>query len=364
MMEDKEGIEQLKASLSITTVAERLGLNVVNGRCHCFYPMRHAHGDRTPSLSFSEERGLFRCFVCPDVRGDVITLVQMLRECSFPEAVQWLKEEFRPWLLDPNSPMQQVPNGQRVVKRSSSAPAQVIKPEEPEISDFKRMQVVLSFLTKLDPVDKTPAQNYLVKRKIFKPVWDKMRLRYLTRYEDVARDLKQEFGLELLQAVGLFNDKGNLRYFKHRLIFPYLDKDFRSLYFQSRTIEKDAKPKELNLKGRVPYPYNLRALDEKPGWVYLCEGVIDTLTLVGRNFPAVGIPGVSSFKAEWVRYFRNKNVVLCLDQDDAGRRGTAVIQELLSASGIKSTVSGLLNVPEKFKMKEGEDINDYFGGRK
>lgn len=362
-MQDKNDIEQLKASLSITNVAKALGLNVERGRCHCFYPQRHAHGDRTPSLSISEDRGLFRCFVCPDVRGDVIDLVQMLRDCSFSEAVHWLKEEFRPWLLtqpEPSGVLQHKMNVRKVsVKKEESSQIEKVH----EIPEAHRMKVVLSFLKKLDPVDNTPAKNYLIKRRIFKPVWDKMRLRYLVDYEGVSLALIREFGLELLQAVGLFNEKGNLRYFKHRLIFPYLDREFRSLYFQSRTIEKDAKPKELNLRGRVPYPYNLSAFDEKPGWLYLCEGVIDTLTLIGRGLPAVGIPGVSSFKAEWVSYFKNKNVVLCLDQDEAGRNGTAVIQELLNASGIKNTVNGSLLLPERFRMKEGEDINDYFGGR-
>lgn len=355
-MQDKNDIEQLKASLSITNVAKALGLNVERGRCHCFFPQRHAHGDRTPSLSISEDRGLFRCFVCPDVRGDVIDLVQMLRDCSFSEAVHWLKEEFRPWMVAQEMPLQTTPKKESVARDSSS---KVV-----EIPEAHRMKVVLSFLKMLDTVDNTPAKNYLIKRRIFKPVWDKMRLRYLTDYEGVSAALFKEYGLELLQGVGLFNEKGNLRYFKHRLIFPYLDREFRSLYFQSRTIERDTKPKELNLKGKVPYPYNLSAFDSKPGWLYLCEGVIDTLTLIGRGLPAVGIPGVSSFKSEWVSFFKNKNVVICLDQDEAGRRGTSVIQELLTASGIKSTVNGSLLLPERFRMKEGEDINDYFGGRK
>ncbi len=355
MQDSHDEIEQLKASLSITTVAEKLGLNVVKGRCHCFYPMRHAHGDRTPSLSFSEERGLFRCFVCPDVRGDVITLVEMLRDCSFNEAVRWLKDEFRPWMA--------VEQGTPAPRSNSTQSAVVERPKPPEISELQRMKVVLSFLKKLDPVDETPAKNYLIKRRIFKPVWDKMRLRYLTRYEEVSLELVKEFGLELLQRVGLFNEKGNLRYFKHRLIFPYLDSEYRSMYFQARTIERDVKQKEMNLAGKVPYPYNLQVLDGKPGWVYLCEGAIDTLTLVGRSMPAVGIPGVNSFKAEWVSYFKNKNVVICLDQDEAGRNGTKVIQELLNASEIKNTVNGSLLLPERFRMKEGEDMNDYFGGK-
>ena len=72
-MTDEE-LKQFKASLSITAVAQALGIEVVRGKCKCFYPQRHVHGDRTPSVSISEERGMFRCWVCDDVRGDVISL--------------------------------------------------------------------------------------------------------------------------------------------------------------------------------------------------------------------------------------------------------------------------------------------------
>ena len=96
-MTDEE-LKQFKASLSITAVAQALGIEVVRGKCKCFYPQRHVHGDRTPSVSISEERGMFRCWVCDDVRGDVISLVQLCNGCSFVEALNWLKDTY-PFLV-------------------------------------------------------------------------------------------------------------------------------------------------------------------------------------------------------------------------------------------------------------------------
>jgi DNA primase len=98
--------------------------------------------------------------------------------------------------------------------------------------------------------------------------------------------------------------------------------------------------------------------------VYLCEGVVDTLTLLCRNISAVGIPGVSSFKTEWVPLFKGKNVIISFDKDEAGRNGALVVQELLSVAGIHNVIGGNLKLPEMFRMKEGNDINDFFGGRK
>lgn len=365
-----EELKQFKAAISITAVARSLGIEVSRGRCRCFFPQRHVHEDRTPSVSVSEERGTFRCWVCDDVRGDVISLVQIVRDCSFIEALNWLMEQY-PFLVPASARKEVAQGAARVSARDTHGtppPPPEPPPVEPEkeelVSEDDRKKIILSFLKRLSPVDDTPAARWLARRRIFKPVWDKMLLRTITNYEAVNNSLKADFGEDVLKYVGLFNDKGHLRYYKHPLIFPYLDTKRRSFYFQSRAIDNTVVPKELNLRGTVPFPYNLSALDQKPGWVYLCEGVVDTLTLIGQNMRAVGIPGVRSFKVEWLNYFKEKNVVLCLDHDEAGRAGMDYIGKLLSQAGIHNVIlgEGMENLPTA--MKEGEDINDWFGGKK
>ncbi|MCF0222336.1 MAG: toprim domain-containing protein [Fibrobacter sp.] len=360
-----EELKQFKASISITAVAQLLGVQVVRGKCRCFFPQRHVHGDRTPSVSVSEEHGYFRCWVCDDVRGDVISMVQLLRDCSFVEALDWLMAQF-PFL---------VPKTVKIPTASASTgakprPAPVMPPpppvEKPKelIPEDERKKIILSFLKRLSPVDNTPAAAWLARRRIYKPVWDKMLLRTIVNYGDLNRQLRDEFGEEVLKYVGLYNEKGNLRYYRYPLIFPYLDPQRRSWYFQARAIDSSVTPKEMLLRGTVPFPYNVSALDGKQGWVYLCEGCVDTLTFIGQKINAVGIPGVRSFKVEWLNLFKNKSVVLCLDHDEAGRSGMEYIGKLFSQAGIRSIVlgEGLEHLPSA--MKEGEDINDWFGGKK
>ena len=371
-----EELKQFKESLSITAVAEALGIDVERGRFHCFYPQRHAHGDRSPSVTISEDRGLFRCWVCDDIRGDVINLVQLYKNYSFLEALDWLKETF-PFLVPDGkkgpheeSPrkrsVQNSPAVERSPREAEEDPSFV--PEEPRakelIPEDERKKVVLSFLKMLSPVDGTPAAAYLMKRRIFKPVWDKMLLRTITDYNALNRELKETYSMEVLQYVGLFNEKGNLRYYKHPLIFPYLDPLRRASHFQARAIDSSVEPKELHLKGSIPFPYNMSALDQKTGWIYLCEGVIDTLTMLQQGIQAVGIPGVRSFKVQWLPLFKEKNVVLCLDHDEAGRKGMEYLQQVFSKAGIRTIIlgDGLENIPAN--MKEGEDVNEWFGGKK
>ncbi|HLP39926.1 MAG TPA: hypothetical protein VK465_00335, partial [Fibrobacteria bacterium] len=71
---DKSEIEALKAAHPILEVARTLGLEIQHNRIRCLRPQNHAHGDRTPSVSLRPDKGSFRCWVCPDVRGDVIDL--------------------------------------------------------------------------------------------------------------------------------------------------------------------------------------------------------------------------------------------------------------------------------------------------
>ena len=138
-----EELKQFKAAISITAVAQSLGVEVSHGRCHCFFPQRHAHGDRTPSVSISEERGTFRCWVCDDVRGDVISLVQILKDCSFIEALGWLIEQF-PFLVPASARKEVAKLAERSAKSSPDSPTrnervvpgrvtEVPPPSEPEV---------------------------------------------------------------------------------------------------------------------------------------------------------------------------------------------------------------------------------------
>ena len=362
MRSDREEIDSIKARLSITAVAGRLGIEVRKGKIRCPYHKRHAHGDRTPSVSISEDKGLFRCWVCEDVRGDLFDLLHVVRGYTFGESLEWIRSEF-PGVMGPvpYSPKTSAAkaisaNVSSVKIRIQGDSSEIISdPDEAPADPLFREKIILSFLKLLKPVDDTPAARWLARRKIFKKTWDKARLRYIDDYDRVQRDLLGLHSLADLQKAGLYNDKGHLRYYRHPLVLPYLDDEFRPHYFQARTLDSALQPKELNLRGSVPFPYNKAALNGEPGWVYLCEGAIDTLTVLEKGFMAVGIPGVRSFKTEWLGLFRNKRVVLCLDNDEAGWQGMDTLTELFESAGMDVA---------RLELPEGQDINDWFGGRK
>jgi len=337
----KNEIKELKSALSITVVAQRLGLNVVNKRFRCFFPERHAHGDRTPSVSICEEKGIFRCFVCDNVKGDVISLVRIALGISFSEAIKWLKADTPSIIRD----------SQKYFPKKNTQSEQ----KKEEYPKFFKEKIIFDFLRLLSPIPPNSAAGWwLAKRHIYKPTWDKVLLRLIDDYNHVSNELLAKHSLEDLQAAGIFNSQGKLRYGKHPLIIPYVDEMHRPFFFQARAIDKDIQPKELNYQGTIPFPYNKEALDGKFGTIFLCEGAIDTLTLLGNGLNAVGIPGANSFKPEWVKLFCNKKVILCLDNDKAGRAGEERISALLKEAGLETTSFGLL--------PEGQDINSWLTG--
>lgn len=363
---EREAIEALKQVLSITAVAEALGLAPLRGKFRCLHSNRHSHGDRTPSVSLSEAKGLFRCWVCPDVKGDAIELVCQVRNCSFPDAMQWLRDTFsqaaaigynrdqqRSYTASTQAPDVCMPQEAEVQSQGELLPVAIV--ERPA---HWREKTILGFLKMLAPIEQADphggfeARNYLIKRKIFQKTWTAMRLRWVDDYGRVNEILRKTYDADLLREVGLCNEHGNLRFYKHRLILPYLDAENHPLHFQARATDYITTPKELSLRGSIPCPYNMRALDRKPGVVYLCEGPIDTLTLVERSIPAVGVPGVSHLKREWIPLFENKVVMVCFDNDEAGRTASARVVDEFTAQGIDAKPLTVL--------PDGLDINDWF----
>jgi len=88
---EKQQIEQIKAQNPIVDVARELGIQVRrDDSAKCFRPEKHKHGDKNPSLPFDTKINRFKCFVCGDVRGDVIEYVMQVKGWDFNQATEYL----------------------------------------------------------------------------------------------------------------------------------------------------------------------------------------------------------------------------------------------------------------------------------
>ncbi len=69
--------------------------------------------------------------------------------------------------------------------------------------------------------------------------------------------------------------------------------------------------------------------------VYLCEGETDAISLIdsgveaGSESAAVALPSATTFQREWAKPFVGKDVILAFDNDEAGRKATQRISNIL-----------------------------------
>lgn len=66
--------QELKDKIKITDIAKNYGLKVKGNMAICPF-----HKDTNPSLSLSNEKGVFNCFGC-HAKGDIVTFVKMLED--------------------------------------------------------------------------------------------------------------------------------------------------------------------------------------------------------------------------------------------------------------------------------------------
>ena len=99
--------------------------------------------------------------------------------------------------------------------------------------------------------------------------------------------------------------------------------------------------------------------------VYICEGEWDRLALIAmlkvsrKKAAVVSVPGAGIFKDNWIKYFKDKDVNICYDNDKAGKTGAIKVFDLLTP------VVRACNVLHwKKEEKEGKDVRDIYTSNK
>lgn len=321
-------LREIKERINLICLANDLGLKGQRGRFWCPF---HDNKSR-PNMSVRQHS--FRCYAC-GAEGDTYDLVARVRNCDFKEALAYVCDYA-------NVP---VPRRAPATTWTPSF-ARPLPPDAPvrpkkEKGPAGRTTKVLTALCKpwlldADWADDHPACRYLAGRGISRETAARLGVGYLGMpYNDVSSRLLAKVPLAELQDAGLFNKDGKLRLYKHRLLLPaWLDGEACGLL--ARNIawgKKDDGPKELSIS-HPSVPFNCDALLDGPVRVYITEGPIDCLSLEEMGLAAVGIPGADGFRPEWVSLFDDvAEVVLALDNDDAGRKGSARIGEYFAAAG-------------------------------
>ena len=80
----------------------------------------------------------------------------------------------------------------------------------------------------------------------------------------------------------------------------------------------------------------------KSDTVLLCEGEMDALCAISNGYDATTTTGgAGNWKTEFNKYFVGKNVTICYDNDEAGRKGALKVIESLREAAASVAVAAI-----------------------
>ncbi len=310
------------SALSASELCERLGLEIENGKILC--PI---HTEDSPSAQIYDDH--YYCFGCGQYISP-IRLVMATNDCGFRESIRWISHEAG--LPEPSL------NG------DSESRYQSIK----EISETYNEV----FRESLENAEK--AITYLESRG-FNPEHLKGKIGYLPH----SYKLKDK---EAARRAGLISIKGNFL-FAGRLVIPIsLHGQIVSLY--GRALDDDHLPKHIYPASTEPtMPATLWNIDncKNKGEIWLCESIIDSLTLAQHGYDAVGLFGTQGLTDARVALLKQSkikkmNLVFDTDKNQSGQKAVVKVGGTLFKNGFHLSV---ITLPREDGCKK-VDVNSFF----
>ena len=288
-----------------------------------FFAVCPFHDDHSPSMSISKEKQIFKCFVCGHT-GNSISFVQDYLGISFVEALE-------------------------VLAKNAHIDLKLDKKENVN-SPYKDMyslyNIALSYYkNNLNSKEGEEARKYLENRKL-----DKDTINYfdigLSLSGGLSEGLSKKYSENLLEEAGLSNNGKDV--FINRIMFTIKDNEGNPAGFSGRKYDDSDAPKYVNSKetpifkkGGILYNYyNAKNDIKKKKEIIISEGFMEVIRChtIGID-NVVALMGTSFTKDHLAVIKKDKvDVVLNLDQDEAGKIATIQIGKLLMKEGISPTV--------------------------
>ncbi len=202
-----------------------------------------------------------------------------------------------------------------------------------------------------------PAMKHLLARGITEATIKKFQIGCIESYKDYLDEMKVLGWSDksYLEAADLANRK---LFSTTGIIIPIFDDKGRAVGFVTRRTDMDAnahgEEKYINSqnsdiyhKSEILFNYNNCRPEDGP--LFIVEGYLDAVYLVQAGISNVTAIGATMLTEEHVdMLFRDKfkNIVICLDSDDGGRRGVKLAIERLA--GYKNFKVRIMELPEGF----------------
>jgi DNA primase len=300
------------------------------------------HSEKTGSFSVSPDKQIYYCFGCKR-GGGVVNFIMEEENLPFPDAVRFLAK--RAGLEVPEE------DGDREAGRRRQ-----------RLLDLNR-DAARFYYQLLQQPEGQAVQDYLARRRITRRTAVKFGMGASPDAWDVLLTAMTKKGYtktELLEAGLVVQNRNGGLYdkFRNRLMLPVIDTRGDVVAFGSRVLDK-SEPKYMNSsetpvysKRRVLYGLNL-AKKSKRSNIILCEGNLDIVTLHQAGFDNAVASMGTALTVEQTRLLSRftKELVLCYDNDNAGKIATERALQILNNSEFSVKV---LQLPRR--LVDGEYV--------
>ena len=332
--------ELIARSDIVDVVGSYVPLNIKSGSYWGCCPF---HNEKTPSFHVLQDKQIYHCFGCKK-GGGVINFIMETEGLTFPEAVQFLAKRAGMEVPADNSDQDAARKRKRML-------------------DLNRDAAKFYYQTLLQPEGKG-VRDYLERRQISKTTavkfgmgaspdsWDALMTAMIQKGYTKAELLS--VGLVVQGKNGKLYDK-----FRNRLMLPVIDVQGNVVAFGSRVLDK-SEPKYMNSpetpvysKRRTLYGLNLAKKSKRPN-IILCEGNLDIVTLHQAGFDNAVASMGTALTPEQIRLLSRftKELILCYDNDNAGKIATEKALQLLNNSEFTVRV---LQLPKR-RTEDGEYV--------
>jgi DNA primase len=299
------------------------------------------HGEKTASMSFTDQENLFHCFGCK-MGGDVFKYIQEINNLEFQDAVEFVADNY-------GFKLSYTDTGQNEDFKKYQSKMNIINNYFKETMESKVSKKAVDYLDSrgFDSID---IKKYNV--SFIDSDTEKFQ-KYCKKNEITNQDLKR---------LGFMSSNGNFL-FKNRILFPILNIRTETVAFGGRALD-DFGPKYLNSSESLLYKKNKNlyfttdfiSSIKKKGYVFLVEGYFDVLALNKLGYSNAASPSGTALTTQQLdilsRY--TKKILLCFDNDEAGLAATERVLELRNQIGSKLEIN-CLNLPGNYK-----DLSELF----
>lgn len=339
-----EEINKIRNSVNIVDVVR----NYVNleKRGKNYFGICPFHDDHNPSMSVSEDKQIFTCFVC-GTSGNVFSFIQNYENISFLEAVN------------------------RIASMSGISLSRNINVVKKYDKEYKIYDLALKYYkNNIKSEYGINARKYLNDRNISEDIINEFDIGVSLNDNALSKLLiSKKYDEKMLVDIGLSNKNEDRIYdvFRNRIMFPIHNSNGDVIGFSGRIYNNEVDSKYINTretyifkKGETLFNYH-RAINEakKNKYLIICEGQMDAIRIYSSGIKNVVATMGTALTKEHIKLIHKLNVrvILNMDSDSAGIKATLQNGELLSNDNIDVSVIKLGGAkdPDEYISKFGID---------